>query len=622
MSDTVETIKCKITNISDKETLSSLLKNWTCAFHRVFSDYAKYGKKHISTKEYNSMLSDTFKIKAKEIEHLKSQVTQKIEQCNTRIEQLRDKRDSLQNSIVKDYLKEDIEKFKLNKNSRKAVVYYRKLKKLNRINKQVEYFDKNPYGIVFGGKEILQRIGYISNLKKLSSKEEWREFAISELRRNQPNRVLNEKDINQKVSDLKEELKKLPLLKEEYKKKRLIPYYAIGDSGVNGGKENCNVIFDLFLKEKCVVFKPNRHTKIKIDFTSNDKDLEVLDKANKNKQLAITVIMDDDYICFSYDTFKLYNVLPKFDKKDSSNCKNKINDEINNIYNKRNQNYVAAIDLNPQEIGLSVIKILSDNTFKVVKAYNFSLKNIKLVKGEKSTSKKYKKTANLLKIEQGLICKKIISILNYYNVGYFVMDDVKKLSAKGDLNRNKQINRLFTQVWHKDRIMYLLSKHCNKYGIKVLDKITNAYTSIIGNINYPFYDSVNASVDLARRGALKIKNENKFDYNEYCKVDNNDIKNIKVFLTNEMCKSGTQSDVPITEHFSTWKEFAEFLKKQDLYKTYRKKSPITCCGNFRGMGYNSISRIEKYSNTNMVYPLAKLFSSNNNDVNSLKINSL
>lgn len=622
MSDTTETIKCKITKISDEETLNSLLKNWTCAFHRVFSDYAKFGKEHISTKEYNSMLSDAFKINVRQTQSLKTQVTQKIEQCNTRIEQLKSKRDSLQNSLDKEYVQEDIEKFKSNKNSKKAVVYYRKLKKLNRLNKQIEHFEKNPYGIVFGGKILLQRIGYISNLTKLSSKEDWKTFAITELKRNQPNRVLNEKDINQKVSDLKTELKKLSSLKEEYKKKRLIPYYSVGDSGECSGKENCNKFFSLFLKEKYVIFKPNRETKIRIDFTSNDKDLEILDKANKNKQLPITVTMDNENIYFSYDTFRLYNEISKFNKKDASNSKNKIKEELNSIYNNRNKNYVAAIDLNLQEIGLSVVKILSDNSFKVVKAYNFSLKNIKLVKGEKSTSKKFKKTANVLKIEQGLICKKIISILNYYNVGYFVMDDVKKLSAKGDLNRNKCINRLFTQVWHKDRIIYLLSKNCNKYGIKIFDKVQNAYTSIIGNINYPFYDSVNAAVDLARRGAIRVKNENKFDYNEYCKVDDNDLKNIKVFLKSKMQKDGTQSDVSITECFGDWKQFAEFLKKQDLYRTYRNKSLIACCGNFRGMGYNSISRVEKYSNTNMVFPLAKLFSPNNNGDNSLKTNSL
>lgn len=623
MDKILETIKCKITNISDEELFNSLLKNWSCAFHRVFSDYAKHGKEYINTKEYNSSITEKFLLNTKQIEHLKIQVKLKIEQCDTRINQLKEKRDSLQDNIVKNYLKENIEIYNKNKDDKKAISYYKKIKKLNRLNKQIGYFEKNPYGIVFGGKVLLQRVGFISNLVKLSSFEEWKSFAINELRRNQPKRILNEKDIHQKISDLKEELKKLPSLKEEYKKNRIAPYYSVGDCGHSGGNKNCNQFFNLSFSDKHVIFKPNRNTKIKIDFVSSDKDLAILETANKNKQLPITITVNNDNIYFSYETFKLHNIIPKFNKKDVSNSKNKITDELEQIYDRRNKNYIAAIDLNPQEIGFSIIKVLPNNQFKIVKAYNFSLKNIKLIKGEKSISNKYKKTANVLKIEQGLICKKIISIMNYYNVGYFIMDNVEKLSAKGDLCRNKTINRLFTQVWHKDRIMYLLSKNCDKYGIRIFNKISNAYTSIIGNISYPFYDSVNASIDLARRGAITINQDvKKFDSKEYYKIDENDKKNIKEFLDGKMYKSEALSDVLITETFGNWKQFADFLRMKDLYNGYRNKEPFTCCGIVRGMGYNSISRIEKYDNTNMIYPIAKLFSSNENDDNSLKINFL
>lgn len=615
----METIKCKITSISNNEQLNLILKNWTYAFHRVFNDYAKHGDKYISSKEYSNVLVNNFNLTYKEIEHLKIQVKEKIEQCNTRFEQLKTKRDSLQKNISDKYTFDNIENYK--KEDKKAVIYYRDVKKLNRLDKQLSYFEKNPYRIVFGGKLLLQKISYISNLVKIATKEEWRNVAIYELRKNQPNRVLNEKDINNKICALKEELKKLPFLKEEYKRKRVIPYYSVGNSGKNGGKENCNIQFSLFLKERYAIFKPNRKTKIRIDFVSCDKDLDILDKANKNKQLPITVTLSDSNICFSFDTFKLHNQLSPFNKKDANNSKNKIKDELTTIYNSKNKKYVAAVDLNPQEIGFSVIKILSNNEFKVVKAYNFSLKKIRLIKNEKSTSNKYKKTANILKIEQGFICKKIASILKYYNVGIFIMDNVENLSSKGDSSRNKKINRLFTQVWHKDRIMFLLKKHCDKNAIKVYDKIPNAYTSIIGNISYPYYDSVNAAIDLARRGAIKVINNN-FSPKEYYELDNNDKKNIKVFLELKTLKSRTQSDVSVVDSFSTWEEFAAFLKKQDLYKGYRNKEPLTCCGYNRGMGYNSISRIEKYYSTNIIYPLAKLFSSCENDVNSLKTNIL
>lgn len=256
----METIKCKITSISNNEQLNLILKNWTYAFHRVFNDYAKHGDKYISSKEYSNVLVNNFNLTYKEIEHLKIQVKEKIEQCNTRFEQLKTKRDSLQKNISDKYTFDNIENYK--KEDKKAVIYYRDVKKLNRLDKQLSYFEKNPYRIVFGGKLLLQKISYISNLVKIATKEEWRNVAIYELRKNQPNRVLNEKDINNKICALKEELKKLPFLKEEYKRKRVIPYYSVGNSGKNGGKENCNIQFSLFLKERYAIFKPNRKTNI------------------------------------------------------------------------------------------------------------------------------------------------------------------------------------------------------------------------------------------------------------------------------------------------------------------------------------------------------------------------
>ena len=123
----METIKCKITSISNNEQLNLILKNWTYAFHRVFNDYAKHGDKYISSKEYSNVLVNNFNLTYKEIEHLKIQVKEKIEQCNTRFEQLKTKRDSLQKNISDKYTFDNIENYK--KEDKKAVIYYRDVKK-------------------------------------------------------------------------------------------------------------------------------------------------------------------------------------------------------------------------------------------------------------------------------------------------------------------------------------------------------------------------------------------------------------------------------------------------------------------------------------------------------------
>lgn len=576
-SDTMETVKCKIVSVSNKAEFARFLNEWGYAFRRVYSDLCH--NVNVTNKDYQNGIVENYPILNKiSLRSLLTQVKMTKDAYDTITNQLIKKRKTLQEKCVD--------------SKENTVLYHRLCKKLNSLDRQIERREKGS--ITFGGNILLRKIAYLSNLSQIKTEEEWRSLAIKELRKNNPYRCLTERDILERITNRKQELKELSKLKAEYQSKRYIQYYSVGDSGECAGNHNCNKFFELHLKDKYVIFKPKKEVKCRIDFTTHDKVLEKLDTANYNKQLPITVSFDNENIYFSFDTFRLCHNLPKVDKKNIKNTIQLKAEKIEELYSKRCGRYVGAIDINPLELGFALIKLKGNGKFEIVKSLNYNWSRIHLKKGVKSTDKRYKSAAKHLKLEMSLIAKNIINIMNYYNARYFVMDNLDNLSAKGDLTKNKTLNKMFAQQWLKDDIMYQLRKRCNESGIQLLENIPNAYSSVIGNFSFGCYDSVNAAIEMARRGANSVKNDN-FDYKDYIRVDDFDKQNIAQFFRNR----GAQGDVSFTE----WKTFWKTLNK-DLKRSYRNKEKNECCVK-RGLGYKSITRVENYNLPCIEYPIEK-----------------
>ena len=51
-------------------------------------------------------------------------------------------------------------------------------------------------------------------------------------------------------------------------------------------------------------------------------------------------------------------------------------------------------------------------------------------------------------------------------------------------------------------IINIIKRRCNEKGI-ILEEVNPCYSSFIGNIQYGYIDSVNASIEIGRRGLLK-----------------------------------------------------------------------------------------------------------------------
>ena len=68
---------------------------------------------------------------------------------------------------------------------------------------------------------------------------------------------------------------------------------------------------------------------------------------------------------------------------------------------------------------------------------------------------------------------------------------------------NKVSNRKNNNQWKRRILKNKVKMLCVMFGIEFVE-VNPAYTSFIGNMIYEYYDSVNASIEIARRGCFKF----------------------------------------------------------------------------------------------------------------------
>ena len=284
------------------------------------------------------------------------------------------------------------------------------------------------------------------------------------------------------------------LSKEEWRAKRLLPLNVQGESNYQG-----NRYFKLDIVESnTIIFKPKNGIKFTLELPKLKRNylnkLSLLEASAKLKLQPFQIQLTDKHIFISFEEVKV----PK-----------KINNTIENRY--------LGIDLNPGSIGISIIECLHDQRVKVIHAQEFMvqslLKDVKSLKVA-SSNPKFKKANNKLNFETIEISKTISELaVQYQCKGIFIED----LDFKGAQD-NKYLNRNNKNLWKRDSLTTNLEKRC-KLANLTFYKVSPQYTSQIGNLMYGFSDPINASIEIARRGAQvifeKTKSKRKFypDFN-------------------------------------------------------------------------------------------------------------
>ena len=334
-------------------------------------------------------------------------------------------------------------------------------------------------------------------------------------------------------------LLKNKITKEEFNTNRLRPINIKGEKLKQGNRS-----FKLdIIENNQIIFKFNRNNHIEFKLPRLRKNIKKLlyklQKLNEVKQKEIgyvySIIFDLKYIYISFEEIK----------------------EKENQLNKYN---CLGIDINPDNIGISIL-----NNNNVIHIQEFSLNPIFseiFNKKLSSDSDKMKYYQNKLKFETFEISKSISNLAKYYKCETVYIENLQfnqSISNKYNNIKNRKINNL----WKRELFINNLAKRLNIFNIK-LYFVHPAYSSFIGNMKYDYTDAINASIEIARRGYEYriLKNKNKF-YPSF------EVKH----QWKEMATS-----------FSDWKEFYLEIKKSKL--KYRV-SLNECPHSFRVFQQNS-----------------------------------
>ncbi len=322
-------------------------------------------------------------------------------------------------------------------------------------------------------KEIRNLVSDLNNIKDLDS---W--FIQSSIRSGKDvySANIDEKTkINGKVIFNKyNQIKRLKGLisSEEYKSSKKNYIYSIGEAPQKGNRK-----FELDLKHNRILFKPNRYTKIYLNLpnlrNNIKKELNLLETRSKEKSISISFKMDSKNVYIMFENNRLYNTNKAINKKTLTET---------NI-GKR----ILGLDLNPNHIGISVLEFNNEHHFKIIKTQDFDL--------TKLTNKK--DNHNKLKYEIIEISKKIINLCKHLKVNYISIEKLNMFSK--DHNRGRDNNSLLNNKFLRNLFTEQLEKRCGLNNI-TLFKVGAYYSSYIGNLVYDYFDPVNASIEMARRG--------------------------------------------------------------------------------------------------------------------------
>lgn len=430
-------------------------KEYSYAFRKLYINYGK-----VKDSSFLNYLREKYKLSAYELNCLLIDVKTKINQIQT-------EKNNIENNII--FIQKE-----LSKNNLKSKIRFKLNKKLSLLEKQLS---KN---ITFGSKKLLQRITFLSN-----------------------NSVKN-KDVLIKV-------------KNEYKGKRILPIYLVG----NKCDYNSNRYFNFNFINQTIVYKPNVKNKITLSYkvTNNyQKLLLKLQEVKDEKLLPITVSLTTKYIILSFDEEILngyafnekdyFNELKLIDKNNIEKRKELYikykNEQKERKLRNKNENRFLSFDLNPQYIGISVCDKTKEGYNIIHKEY-FDLSLLSQKLGLSSEDLLTIKQGNKRKYEISCLWKYIFGKAKHYNCGFVVMEDLN-FKPKVINMETKEFNRKVKNIWNLNYQKNLINKYCQREGY-ILVEVNPIYSSFIGNIENGYVDPVSSSIEICRRGMVKYDKE-------------------------------------------------------------------------------------------------------------------
>ena len=270
--------------------------------------------------------------------------------------------------------------------------------------------------------------------------------------------------------------------KATFKYRRMFPIGIQGEKRCKG-----NRLFSFDLDNQRIIYKPSKKRHVEIKFFPMKKKIAnelslVQDLAEHNK-ITVSVKLSDKYVWLSYD-------------------ETLIQDER---YKKLQSSRVLGIDMNPNYIGMSVIKFDQNDEFTVLHKQVFDLSKLTVSSGKASTDATSKYITNKLKHETIAIAHEISKLANVWKSKTVAIED---LSIKpSDKKKGTYFNRLCNNKWERQLFVNKLKMLANLHKFNLVE-VNPAYSSQVGNIAYGDEntpDMVAASIEIARRAYKKFE---------------------------------------------------------------------------------------------------------------------
>lgn len=264
--------------------------------------------------------------------------------------------------------------------------------------------------------------------------------------------------------------------KEEFKNKRLQRFVCTGSKEFYGNRK-----FKLDFENSKIIFKYNRSKHLDLNIKPPRgkylNQLKALEIACLNKEKPFQIKLDESYIYISFEPQEL-----------------KL---------KKIQNRVISIDMNPNNLGYSILEFDKNDKFKIIETGIIDNKKINQIntKGLDSTHKKNKYVTNKRKHEVLQISNFLIKKAKHYQCSKFVIEDLS--IANQNHQKGKRYNKLINNQWCREIFVNNLHKHCSIFGIEFV-KVNPAYSSFVGNLVYDYPDPVCSAIELGRRGYKKF----------------------------------------------------------------------------------------------------------------------
>lgn len=262
------------------------------------------------------------------------------------------------------------------------------------------------------------------------------------------------------------------ITKEEFKEKRLQRYCVTGSKEFYG---NRNFKLDFDNNQIIFKYKQKQHHNLSVKLPRGKylEQLKALEITCNNKEKPFQIKLDDKFIYISFEPEKLETKLIK--------------------------NRVISIDMNPNNLGYSVLEFNKNDKFKVIETGIIDNKKINDInlKGLPSNHKKCKYVSNKRKHEVLQISNFLVKKAKHYGCSKFVIEDLT--ISNQNHQKGKRYNKLINNQWCRAIFVNNIQKHCSIFGIEFI-KVNPAYSSFVGNLLYDYPDPICSAIELGRRG--------------------------------------------------------------------------------------------------------------------------